>query len=266
MGIREIVGYARRPGGLLGRLSKGHGGRASLVLIGFHLALVVVCALLWLVSLAPLFDGASWVPGLLGLLVLVGGSLWLMLAFGFWGVGLNSGQDGGDQFEDDFTPGAAIGLGWLRWALQVVTIGLCFILVLMTWAGVRWWHLASTDEIDAVPAKAAAITVPGDWNQTDTVHHEPELGEHNGSYTRSLDLPEGYTYADVREWFGEATWADSFGRLEGTECSTDIEQCTADVVAAEDEEMTYSLEVWYHESSVEALPPSVRITLEYVVP
>lgn len=264
MDVRGIFTQARRPG-LLVRVSGGRGGRASLVLVGAHLAPVVVCALLWLVSLSPALDGLTWIPALLGSVFALAAVLWLMMIFGFWGVGINSGQDGGDQF-DEFTPGVAIGLGWLRWFVQIVMIGLCFVLVVMMWAGVRWWHLASTPEIDAVPAKAQSMPVPDEWNETDTEDRHPEMGEHNGSHIRAFDVPEGYTYADVTEWFETASWEDSFGTLEDVECSTDIERCTADVVARDGEEMTYSIEVWYQESSIEDLPPSVRINLDYVVP
>lgn len=264
--IAELLEYARRPG-LLGRLSRGHFGRACLVLVVANLVPVLVVGLLWAIGISPAFDGIFWIPALLASVVYVASVLWLMRAFGFWGVGAASGIDGGDQFEGDFTPGQAFALGWLRWAMQIVMIGVPFVLVAMLWVGVRWWHISPGPEIRAVPDKATDIPVPGDWHETGTTEKRPEWSTHHGSYVRSFDLPDGYTYGDVRAWFSSAPWEETLGRLEEAECSTDIERCTADIAPAPGENLSYSLEVWYNDNSiVEDLPPSLRVKLVYHVP
>lgn len=265
MRLQELIGYARTEG-LLHRLSGGHGGRAALVLIGCHLVPAVVCAVLWGVGITPAFDQLYWIPAVVATLVALVGTVWLMMAFGFWGVGLASGHDGGDQYADDFAPRVAFALGWLRLFIQIVMIGVCFVACASLWVGVRWWHLASTPEIEAVPAKVATIPVPEDWTRTGTVNREPPWADYNGSYTSSFDLPQGYTFSDLEEWFHASEWQSSFGRLSQIECDSDLERCEAEVVAREGEQMSYSLEAWYHVSSIEGLPPSLRITLQYVVP
>lgn len=260
-----ILGYFNRPG-LLGRLSRGRLWRACLVLVVANLVPVLVCGLLWLIGIQPAFDGIYWIPATLATIVLVAGGLWLLRAFGFWGVGSPSMSDGGDQFDDDFTPMQAFGLGWLRLVMQVVMIGGSFVFVAMLWAGVRWWHFSPSAEMQAVPEKAASIPVPKDWHQTDVVTREPPLAEHHGTHELVFDIPKGDTFGDVQDWFESAPWASSFGRLRDVECKPDIEQCTADVVARDGEEMSYRLEVWYLDSSVTDLPPTVRVDLGYDVP
>lgn len=253
-----------RPG-LLHRLSGGRTGRAALVLVGCHLGLVALVALLWFVGLAPVFDGWRWVVAVPASAVYLVGVVWLMVAFGFWGVGANSGQDGGDQ-HTDFSPGAAFGLGWLRWALQIVTIGGVFLLLVLLWMDMRWWHLFSTPEVEQLPATAATIPVPQDWTLDDVVVGDKPMGAPQASYRQDFDAPDGFDAADFERWFRSAEWDDTFGPRQAVECDDDATSCAAELAPSGGGPATYFVEASWRQSSFEELPPSVSVQLFYRSP
>lgn len=268
MRIGELMGYAVRPG-LLARLSGGRMGRAVLVLVGAYLVPIVLCVLLWVLSQTSTFIGRSWVLAVVASVLALAIVLWLMFAFGFWGVGAASAVrddlDGGDQLAE-FGPERAYALGWVRWLLMVVSIGLSFYFILLMFAGVQWWHLTSTSEIDAVPDKVAAIPAPHSWDETTTDDSPPEWGSYTGHATIDFDVPEDFRYADMEDWVHSDRWGGRFGELEHIECTEEIERCTADIVPRDGEEMRYQMDAVWTESSVAALPPSVRVDVTYFKP
>jgi hypothetical protein len=264
MGIMRWWAGTTRPG-LLHRLSGGRGGRAALVLVGSHLGLAAVVALLWFVGLAPVFDGWRWVVAVLASAVYLVGVPWLVTAFGFWGVGVNSGQDGGDQ-HTDFSPGVAFGLGWLRWALQIVTIGGAFLLLLLIWTDMRWWHLFGDPRVDDLPATAATIPVPQDWTPDGVSEGDRPMGPPQGVYRQDFEVPLDYRYDDLERWFTSADWDGTIGPLRAVECEKDLEDCEAELVPPPGEPASYFVETRFRESSIEGLPPSVTVELHYRSP
>lgn len=256
MNPRELVAYAHKPG-LLGRLSGGRVGRAALVLIGTYLVLPVVCVLLWVVGLAPVFARAHWIVAILATVIFLAMLMWVGLAFGFWGTGAYSGRDGGDQFGGDFTPGAATGLGWLRWFMQVVGIGACAIPLVALWSDARWWHLVSRPEIDGLQDRAATMPIPRGWTPTSSVLSAtpPGLPQDVYEFEQGFDVPNRYTAAAFKKWLESPRWRASFGALQEIECDRDIGRCEADVTPPPGEDVRFSVELWY--------APSVRVKLQY---
>ncbi|MBC3192192.1 hypothetical protein H7X46_14090 [Pseudonocardia sp. C8] len=264
-----------RPG-LLGRLSKGSTGKAALILVAAHLLLLLVCLGIWYAGLAPVFDRAHWIPAVLVTVVAVAGGTFLMASFGFWGVGAHSGQDGGDQFEGDFSPAAAFGLGWLRWALQIVVIGSVGMLVILTWMNFRPWYILSSPGIDAMPTQVAGMPIPRDWEQSDT-EKDDDWKRDRAAYTKPHARYEQSYYAPVRtfaemeRWVSdEAAWKQSrFGAITNVDCDERIERCRADKVPAAGEPEEHFIEVYFSEldgvtDSSDGSPlNSVRVVLYY---
>lgn len=267
--VRRLWVKISKPG-LLGRLSHGRGGRAALVLIGAHLLPVPVCGLLWLFGTLPIFHDARWIPiGLVSIVALVAFAL-SPIMFGFWGVGANSGQDGGDQFTD-FRPLVAYGLGWLRWLMQVLMIMGMAYAVIFTITDFRLWHVTSTPELDALPARAATMPVPANWTLTDTqTGDDGDNPAPNGFYERRYDVPAGYGFARMKTWFSGPWWANrpggrAFGALQGVHCdsmkgSTD---CQAALVPAQGGQPKYTVRAWFDAPLSGDDLPEVRLRLTY---
>lgn len=267
--VRELWVRISKPG-LLGRLSHRRGGRAALVLIGAHLLPVPVCGLLWLFGTLPIFHDARWIPVSLVSIVALTAFALSPIMFGFWGVGANSGQDGGDQFTD-FRPLVAFGLGWLRWLMQVAMItGLAYAFIL-TLTDFRLWHVTSTPELDALPARAATMPVPASWKVigTDT-GDDGDNPYPNGFYERRYVVPAGYTFARMKTWISGPQWAhdpdgDAFGALQGVHCdavagSTD---CQAALTPARGGLPKYMVQAWFDPARSAGELPEVRLRLTY---
>jgi len=265
---RKVWGTVSRPG-LLGRLSQGRGGRAVLVLIGVFLVPVVLCGLIWLLGLVPIFDSVRWIP--IGLVIIVGlvSITVLFAAFGVWGVGASSGRDTGDQFTGDFRPLVAFGLGWLRWFMQIVMIGGIMLAFMAVWTDLRWWRLVSTPEIDALPARAATMPVPADWSPAGTATgDDPDNPYPNGYYERRYDVPASYTFARMRDWMSGPGWANdpggaAFGALQAQHCVSVAAHCTAELTPAPGELPRYTVHAWFSRARSEAGTPQVRLRLTY---
>lgn len=264
-----------RPG-VLGRLSRGSAGRAALVLIAVHLLLLLVCLGIWYAGLAPVFDGVHWIPAIVVTVVAAVGVTLLMASFGFWGVGAHSGRDGGDQFEGEFGAAAAAGLGWLRWALQIVVIGSVGMLVILTWTDFRPWYVLSSPGIDAMPEQVAGMPVPGGWEPSgaDT---DDDWKRDRSAYTKPHARYEQHfyapvkTFAEMEQWVSDETaWKQSrFGAITHVDCNADIERCRADRVPAPGEPEEHFIEVYFSEldgvtDSADGSPlNSVRVVLYY---
>lgn len=266
--VRKLWATINRPG-LLGRLSRGRGGRAVLVLIGAFLAPVVLCGLIWLLGLVPVFENARWIPiGLVGVAGLVSITV-LFAAFGVWGVGAGSGQDTGDQFTGDFRPLVAFGLGWLRWLMQIVMIGGVLLAFVAVWTDLRWWRLVSTPEIDALPARAATMPVPADWTPSGTsTGDDPDNPYPNGYFERRYDVPASYGYARMKAWMSGPGWADApggaaFGALQALRCDSVATHCTAELSPAPGDLPQYTVHAWFSRSPSGAGAPGVRLRLTY---
>ena len=260
---RKLWVTISRPG-LLGRLSQGRGGRAVLVLIGAFLAPVLLCGLVWLLGLVPVFAYARWIP--IGLVVIVGlvSIAVLFAAFGVWGVGANSGQDAGDQFTGDFRPLVAFGLGWLRWFMQIVMIGGIVLAFVAVWTDLRWWRLASTPEIDALPARAATMPVPAAWTPAGTATgDDPDNPYPNGYVERRYDVPAGYTYARMKKWMSGPGWADGLGALQAQRCDSAATHCTAELTPAPGDLPQYTVHAWFTRALSGGDTPGIRLRLTY---
>lgn len=255
------------PPRLLGRLSGGRGGRAVLVLIGFFLAPVLVCAVIWLIGLIPIFGDARWIPGIPGAVFAVLAILWLFYAFGWWGTG--TATAGGDQFDRDFSLPVAFGLGWLRLFLQIVMVGGCVLVIIAVWMDLRPWRLLSTPEIDALPARAASMPIPADWKPTGTeTGDDSENPAPNGYYQRRYDVPAGYTFERMRTWLTGPQWADdpdgdSFGALEMPHCDADSGHCRAELRPVRGSHPEYVVDALYSAPLAEGETPEIRLRLEY---
>lgn len=244
--------YLTQPG-LLVKLSRGNPKLAPWVLIGVHLVPVAIVVLIWWIGLSPAFNGIHWIPAILATVVAVAVPLPMMYAFGFWGVGAASGQDGGDQFDGDFTPAVAFGLGWLRWLLQVVMIGSVVIGTVFIWLDFRLWHFMGSPEIDAMPDEIAAIPIPDDWEES----NRPSDGwkKDHTSYTKPNAQLRAYfyapvSYAEMTEWVKDSsTWEQSkFGAIDHIDCDASLEWCDAERVPAPGEPQEYSLTISWHEA------------------
>lgn len=269
MSVKALWRATTTPG-FLGRLSGQRGGRAALILTGFFVAPVVVVSLIWLVGLAPIFFGVHWIPAVLASAFGFVYCMWLGLAFGWWGTGTVAHErGGGDQF-GDFPSGVAFGLGGLRLLLQLLGIGGCFIVVVLIWVDLRWWHLTSSPEVDGLPDKAATMPVPEDWILTNASRGNTlptATPADHYDYLMSFDVPESTTFSGVERWLSSPQWEDSFGALQEIDCDAEFERCEAQVAPRDGTEVRYVVKVsGPDESSVASLPPSVRVELEYWAP
>lgn len=271
----ERVSWLRnltRPGPL-GRLSKGNPKRAPLVLIVVHLLPLAVVALIWFVGLAPVFDNIHWIPAILATIVAVAVPLPMMYAFGFWGVGASNGHDGGDQFDDDFEPLVAFGLGWLRWLLQLLLIGGLLLGTIFIWFNFRPWYILGSPEIDAMPQDLASMPIPNDWEQVG----QPSDGwkRDHMAYTKphaelELSFYAPFTYEQMKAWVNDSNaWDQSeFSAIDHIECDDSLQWCDADQVAPPGQPREYTMTFrWDDTPGVtddEGKPLSeVRIELSY---
>lgn len=245
--------YVAQPG-LLGRLSNGNPRLAPWVLIGAHLLPLAVVVLVWYIGLSPMFNGIHWIPAVVATVVAVGMPLPLMYAFGFWGVGVNSGRDGGDQFEGDFSPGVAFGLGWLRWLLQLITIGGMILAAIFIWMDFRPWYLLSSPEIDAMPQDIATMPIPDGWERVG----EPsdDWKKDHLAYTKPhAQLEETFyapvTYEQMKAWASDtATWDQStFGPIENVDCDVSLQWCDAERAVAHGQPREYTMTFRWNETS-----------------
>lgn len=245
--------YLTQPG-LLAKLSRGNPKLAPWVLIGVHLLPVAIVVLIWWIGLSPVFDNIHWIPGILATIIAVAVPLPMMYAFGFWGVGAASGQDGGDQFDGDFTPLVAFGLGWLRWLLQLVMIGGVMVGTILIWLDFRPWYVLTSPEIDAMPSEVAAMPIPPDWEEVGEPSDDWKTD--HMSYTKPHAQFRAYFYAPVSyeemvKWVNDTTaWENSrFGAIDRIDCDASLEWCDAERVPAPGEPREYSLTISWHETT-----------------
>ncbi|WP_141782422.1 hypothetical protein [Nocardioides albertanoniae] len=248
-----LVHYLTQPG-LLGRLSRGNPKLAPWILIGVHLLPLAIVVLIWSIGLAPAFDSIHWIPAILATVIAVTIPLPMMFAFGFWGVGAASGRDGGDQFDDDFTPLVAFGLGWLRWLLQLIMIGGIILATILIWMDFRPWHLLSTAEIDAMPEELASMPLPEDWERVGEPSDDWK-NDHTAYRSPHAQLEESFyapvTYGEMKAWVNDSTvWERSeFGPIDAIECDDSLQWCDAERVVQPGEPREYTVTFKWNDTS-----------------
>lgn len=266
----SVVRYVMEPG-LLRRLSGGQGKRAALILIGAHVGAMLVTLLMlfliWLVGLAPIFTEARWIPVTLASVVWLVVTFAMLMVFGFWGTPSTGGQGGGYQIEDDFTPGVATGLGWLRWFMQISTFLVSCLALLLIWADMRWYHVVPTPEIEGLPARAAALPFPEDWGEGTGRSIDETFPADVYRYELEFDVPDSYRYADLQKWMSSPEWGESIGALRNVDC--DYGDCEAEVVPHHGGQVAYFVRAEhrdYRANTTEDIPITVRVELRYRVP
>ena len=221
--------------GVLERLSRGQVGRAALILIATHLAVVVIAVLLWLLFSLPTFDEVRWLPRAVMTAVLVVGSVGLVVFFGFWGTPRTAGRGGGEDYEITFSPRAGLALGWLRWLLQIIAVAGLFFALLFVWGGAKPWHIFGTAASGELRERVGAMPVPEDWELTSHVREIPHSELQRERHRLSFDLPEGYEFEDLRAWVTGPGWAEgedgeAFGEIELQYCDPQDRSCRAQAV------------------------------------
>lgn len=226
--------------GRLARWSCGRGGRASLILIATHLGVAAVAMLFWLIGSLEIFDRVRWVPVTLVVIVAVVGSLGLIVFFGVWGTVRTAGRDGGEDYENTFTPGVGYALGWLRWLMQIVAIAGLLCAVVLAWGDAKPWQIFGTEGAGELRERVEAMPVPDGWELTS---HERDIpADERQSERRWLrfDVPDGYGADDLRAWITGPEWVEgengeAFGAIRLEHCDPEDMSCRAQAVPDEGE-------------------------------
>src|SRR5699024_3044815 len=199
-------------------------------------------------GLLPIFYDVRWTPATLAVAFLLVSLVLTFGAFGMWGTPMTGGRDYGEAYEESFSPRVGMGLGWLRWFLQIVLVFAMFIPTAMTVLNIRWWHLAGTDELDALPERAATIPVMADWQRTSTEASETgitecmktteEGPEPSGFVEQRFEVADSFTFEDLKEWLEGPEWTtpatgEAFGQIEVDQCTADSARCDARAVPPE---------------------------------
>ncbi|MBM7517835.1 hypothetical protein [Nocardioides nitrophenolicus] len=224
------------PSAYLATWNHGSAGRAALLLLVTHLGAVAVAWGAWALFLLPAFYDDRLLPAIGSWLFALTASLWLMLRFGFWGTVATRGVGHGEELLATFSPGRAVAVGLLRWALQIVMIAGVFGAAVLVSVDGRWWHLVGTAETRALGDRVAAVPIPADW-ELDRTEKGDDGGNHhpNLRYWLTYDVPTTYDFDDLRAWLADPAWADnpagaSFGALRVVSCDRADQTCRAQLV------------------------------------
>lgn len=273
---RDLVKWLKAD---LAELAGGRGGRAALILIAAHLALPLFAYALWALGLLPVFDDLRWLPtaivSIYGAVIFVG----LFLRFGAWGTARSFFRDYGEEYMDTFSPRVGLGLGWLRWFMQIVAAFIIIPALAMSWGNVRWWQISGTEVLAALPARAAEIPVPGSWKLEDTDTSqtgvlELPFQEHvdgpapQGYVKRTYIVPDSYTFDELKGWLQGPLWendgdGDAFGAIKLQDCLSESTRCRAQVVPASGDKPEYFIRAAYHDSQTGHAPTRVDVRLNY---
>jgi hypothetical protein len=261
----------------LSELSGGSGRRAAGIIVAAHLAPAPVMLAIWAFGLLPIFDDLHWIPAWIAIAFGIVSVLGLIRWFGMWGTMATGLADHGEEYMETFSPGVGYGLGWLRWFMQIVAVFVVFILGLMTWTNVRAWHVFGTDELRALPDRAAAIPVPDDWTLTDTEATGfglaefvtwPEGREPHGVVEQTFEVPSAYTFDDLRQWLESPDWADdpdgdAFGAIEREGCKADQTRCDVRLIPPAGAQPEYFIRASLDEPSSDVDEAEVEVRLSY---
>lgn len=237
----------------LKRVSRGSAKVAALALVGAHLGVLLLVLLVWLLGLAPVFDGIHWIPAVLATVVLVVG-LGFVLATTIWWP---------HDYEKLFSDTGVIALTLLHWIVLIGTPVVGMLMVAMVWADLRWYHLVSSPEIDGLRDRARAMPIPADWSLD-------EAGESNDGfpagvyeYEQSFDVPQTYEAAQMADWLSSPEWEASFGAVRDIECDDDFGWCDAEVVPQDAQDPVYVIVARYRRSTMAGSTPTVDVDLQY---
>ncbi len=262
----------------LAAMSRGSGLRAAGILVVAHLVLACLAWGFWFFGLLPIFDRMHWIPATLAVAFLLVSLVLTFGAFGMWGTPKTGGRDYGEDYEETFSPGVGMALGWLRWFLQIVLVFVMFFPIAMTVLNIRWWHLAGTEELDALPERAATIPVMADWERTSIEASEtgiPEFmktteegPEPSGFVEQRFEVADSFTFEDLKEWLEGPEWTtpaagEAFGAIEIDECTADSARCEARAVPPEGEEAEYFIRAQFREPISEHGEPELVVRLKY---
>lgn len=263
----------------LAELTGGRGGRAALILIAAHVVLPLFTFALWALGLLPVFDDLRWIPIVVVSLYVAVMFVGLFVRFGAWGTARSFFQDVGEEYMETFSPRVGFGLGWLRWFMQIVAAFILIFPLTMTWGNVRWWQISGTEELDALPARAAQIPVPESWKLEETDASQTGVlalpfQEHidgavpQGYVERTYNVPDSYTFDDLKGWLQGPRWENdgdgsAFGAIKLQNCLDKSTRCRAQVVPTSGEHPEYFIRAVYNESRTGHVPTRVDVRLNY---
>ncbi|MEZ5308992.1 MAG: hypothetical protein R2735_00055 [Microthrixaceae bacterium] len=163
--------------------------RAASILITAHLVPAVLVTGIWLLGLWSIFDDLRLIPQVVSVVVAVVCVLGLFVRFGFWGTARTFGVGYGENLSETFSS------RWIRSRLAALvrTDRRCVPGSdpdAFTVMNVRWWHIVGTLELDELPARAATIPIPDDWQLVDTVATRTGVRGFMDGPTGSI--PQGY--------------------------------------------------------------------------
>lgn len=248
---------------------RGSAGRAVTLLLVTHLGAVAIAWGAWALFLLPAFYDARALPSIASWVFAASASVWLMLRFGFWGTVATRGVGHGDDLLTTFTPGKGIAVGLLRWALQLVMISGVFAAAVCITMDMRWWHVMGSAEIDALPARVAAVPIPADWELVDT-----EVGDDGGNHHPNMrhwltyEVPASTTFDELRAWLADPAWTDNpdgraFGAIRIVSCDTGQQECRAQLVPPPGEPVEYFVRVERDDPPDEGASAEVEVQVTY---
>lgn len=225
---------------------------AALALVGAHLAVLLLVLLVWLLGLAPVFDGVHWIPAVLATAALVVGVAVVFVKLIPWA----------HQYEKVFSEGGVFVLSWLHWFAIVATGVAGILMVAMVWADVRWIHLAGDPAIDGLRDRAAEMPIPSDWSLDEAEETNDGFPADVYEYEQSFDVPQTYEFSQMADWLASPEWETSFGALRDIECD-DSGRCRADVVPQGAQAPVYVIVATYRRSDLAPSTPTVDVDLQY---
>lgn len=263
----------------LATLSGGRGGRAVLILLVTHLLAALGALLLWVFGLHPFFDDHHWIAATIAVVYAVVAVLGLLLRFGVWGTGAQSGRDYGENYEVTFSPRTGFALGWFRWFVQLVCVMAVTLVTIMTVMDVRWWHFTGTEELDALSGRAASMPVPDSWTLDETEASQtgfPEFMEMSGSdgphpqgfVEQTFVVPAAYTFTDLKTWLDSPDWAGSdedgaFGAIQREQCVEQSTWCDVRRVPPSGQQPEYFIRADFTEPASAGNAPEVELRMTY---
>ncbi len=263
----------------LSEMARGRASRAAGILVLAHLVPGVAMLALWLIGLAPIFDGgARWILRVIVIVVGLGSILALFIWFGFWGTIASGNQDHGEEYTESFSGGAGYALGWLRWLMQLVAVALVTYIGIGIWVNVRMWNFTGTDELRALQGRFDAIPVPDSWRpdgEIDASGHGlsgiarwPSGDRPNGHVRRYYEVPASYTFDDLKRWMYGPAWATgrggrTFGAIAVEGCRAAEKSCRARLVPGPGGHPEHFITADLRTGDGGSRPSTVRLNLSY---
>lgn len=248
--------------------SSGGALRAAAILVVANLGAVALAWAGWALFLLPAFYDDRLLPSIVMWAFAVVVSVTLLGTLGFWGMVATRGVGHGEHLAA-FPPRTALGLGLLRWALQLVMISGVFAAAVVTTLDLRWWHVAGTDEIRALPDRVAALPIPDEWELTSAEKGDDGGNHHpNMRHWLTYDVPASYTFDDLSAWLADPAWADapdgaSFGAIRVVSCDAGQQECSAQLVPPSGEPVEHFVRVARSDPPYDGAPAEVDVQVTY---